>query len=114
MASMDQDQASGASDAGEMIHITQLPAEILHHIFRWLEPTDLATLPRTCHFINEYVKGNQRLCHDIYLNVLVCSRSLPCARLRVVACNAPPFALLTPVCLGHAGGQGPGLGEGAS
>ncbi|KAK1699755.1 F-box domain-containing protein [Colletotrichum godetiae] len=53
-----------------LLHISLLPAEILHHIFSGLEPRDLGRLPRTCRFLHSYVKGNQKLCKDVYLNAL--------------------------------------------
>lgn len=55
----------------QQLHINLLPAEILHHIFSGLEPRDLGRLPRTCRFLHSYVKGNQKLCKDVYLNALV-------------------------------------------
>ncbi|KAK1641119.1 F-box domain-containing protein [Colletotrichum phormii] len=54
----------------QLLHINWLPAEILHHIFSGLEPRDLGRLPRTCRFLHSYVKGNQKLCKDVYLNAL--------------------------------------------
>ncbi|TDZ65108.1 hypothetical protein CTRI78_v003629 [Colletotrichum trifolii] len=59
----------GGSPAA-MLHLSLLPAEILHHIFSGLEPRDLGRLPRTCRFLNSYVKGNQALYKDVYLNAL--------------------------------------------
>ncbi|EXF77223.1 F-box domain-containing protein, partial [Colletotrichum fioriniae PJ7] len=54
----------------QLLHINLLPAEILHHIFSGLEPRDLGRLPRTCRFLHSYVKGNQKLYKDVYLNAL--------------------------------------------
>ncbi|TQV96520.1 F-box domain-containing protein [Cordyceps javanica] len=53
-----------------MPQLTALPAELLHHIFSWLEPRDLGALPRVCPALNDYVKGNWKLCQDVYLNHL--------------------------------------------
>ncbi|GKT85292.1 F-box domain-containing protein [Colletotrichum tofieldiae] len=53
-----------------MLHLNLLPAEILHHIFSGLDPRDLGRLPRTCRFLHDFVKGNQKLCKDVYLNTL--------------------------------------------
>ncbi|OAQ97015.1 hypothetical protein LLEC1_08108, partial [Akanthomyces lecanii] len=53
-----------------MSRLTTLPPELLHHIFSWLNPTDLGTLPRVCSALNDYVKGNWKLCQDVYLNHL--------------------------------------------
>lgn len=54
-----------------MPRLTTLPAELLHHIFSSLDPTDLGALPRVCKVLNDYVKGNWKLCQDVYLNHLV-------------------------------------------
>lgn len=51
--------------------LTRLPPEILHNVFSWLAPGDLDPLSRTCRLFNEFVKGNQTLCRDIYLLHLV-------------------------------------------
>lgn len=59
----------GASS--KMLHLNLLPAEILHQIFSGLDPRDLGRLPRTCRFMHTYVKGNQKLCKDVYLKTLV-------------------------------------------
>jgi hypothetical protein len=71
-----------SSEPAAIIHLTLLPAEILHGIFSWLEPKDLASLPLCCRFFNSYVKGNHRLCRDIYLNHLVRIPHLLSARMR--------------------------------
>lgn len=54
-----------------MAHFTTLPAEVLHHIFTWLDPRDLGALPRVCQVLHAHVKGNWKLCQDVYLNHLV-------------------------------------------
>ncbi|KAI8158631.1 hypothetical protein K4K49_004576 [Colletotrichum sp. SAR 10_70] len=59
-----------ADGTSKMLHLNLLPAEILHHIFAGLEPRDLGRLPRTCRFLHTFVKGNQKLCKDVYLNAL--------------------------------------------
>ncbi|KOS18203.1 hypothetical protein ESCO_003216 [Escovopsis weberi] len=53
-----------------MAHLTTLPNEILHSIFGNLDPEDLATVPRICRRLNDFVKGNHRLCLEIYLKIL--------------------------------------------
>ncbi|KAM3499304.1 hypothetical protein MY11210_009621 [Beauveria gryllotalpidicola] len=62
-----------------MTQLTGLPAELLHHIFRWLDPRDLGALPRVCQVLNNHVKGNWKLCQDVYLNHLTGSK--PCMTL---------------------------------
>lgn len=62
----DFDEASS-----KMVHLNLLPAEILHHILSGLDPRDLGRVPRTCRFLYGYVKGNQNLCKDVFLSVLV-------------------------------------------
>jgi hypothetical protein len=51
--------------------LTQLPPEILHGIFSFVSPPDLAVVPRTCRFLYHYIKGNSALCRDVYLNSFV-------------------------------------------
>ncbi|KAH8718950.1 hypothetical protein HC256_003574 [Beauveria bassiana] len=53
-----------------MTQLTGLPAELLHQIFSWLDPRDLGALPRVCLVLNNHVKGNWKLCQDVYLNHL--------------------------------------------
>ncbi|KAF5004515.1 hypothetical protein FDECE_8999 [Fusarium decemcellulare] len=50
--------------------LTALPAEILHHILRWLAPADLFSLPRVSSALNAFTKGNRKLYRDVYLNTL--------------------------------------------
>lgn len=63
-------EADGTSSCG-VLHLVLLPAEILHHIFSGLDARDLGRLPRTCRFLHDFVKGNEKLCKDVYLNTLV-------------------------------------------
>ncbi|EHK22222.1 uncharacterized protein TRIVIDRAFT_124418, partial [Trichoderma virens Gv29-8] len=49
-------------------HLTTLPNEILHNILQWLAPRDLGSLPRVCKALHSFVKGNQKLCEDIYMH----------------------------------------------
>ncbi|KAL6836509.1 hypothetical protein J3E69DRAFT_373520 [Trichoderma sp. SZMC 28015] len=51
-----------------MAHLTTLPNEILHNILQWLAPKDLESLPRVCKALHSFVKGNQKLCEDIYIH----------------------------------------------
>jgi len=54
-----------------MVHLTQLPVEILHNILGFVEPADLGNLPRTCRHLYGFVTGNAALCRDIYYRMLV-------------------------------------------
>ncbi|KAM0563516.1 hypothetical protein ACHAPJ_001237 [Fusarium lateritium] len=48
-----------------------LPAEILHHILRWVAPVDLQiVLPRVCTALRNYTKSNRKLYRDVYMNTL--------------------------------------------
>lgn len=60
-----------SSNQSEPVHLTALPAEVLHHILQWLNPADLAALPLVCHMLHAFVNSNQALCREIYLNSLV-------------------------------------------
>ncbi|VUC25352.1 unnamed protein product [Clonostachys rosea] len=51
----------------ETAYLIGLPPEILHHILIWLDPADLAPVSKVCQFLYKVVKGNQKLCQDIYL-----------------------------------------------
>ncbi|KJZ79142.1 hypothetical protein HIM_01293 [Hirsutella minnesotensis 3608] len=53
-----------------MTHLTSLPPEILHDIFRWLSPRDLLLLHRVCRVLRDYVRGNNSLCRDVYRHLL--------------------------------------------
>jgi hypothetical protein len=53
------------------MHLTQLPAETIHNILSLVEPEDLSPIAQTCRFLNDFVKGNNALCRDIYLRILV-------------------------------------------
>ncbi|POR36209.1 Uncharacterized protein TPAR_03560 [Tolypocladium paradoxum] len=53
-----------------MALLTSLPPEILHNIFQWLCPEDLLLLPRVCRLFHGYVKGNWKLCRDVYMRTL--------------------------------------------
>lgn len=47
--------------------LTQLSSEILHHVFCFVEATDLSSLARTCHYIRNYVARDDLLWKRIYL-----------------------------------------------
>ncbi|KAF2772765.1 hypothetical protein EJ03DRAFT_324319 [Teratosphaeria nubilosa] len=50
-----------------MASLLELSHELLHCIFIDLEPADLASLSRTCHTLNSYVRGNRLLHKDLYV-----------------------------------------------
>lgn len=54
-----------------MVRLTQLPAETLHNILQFLDPSDLFVVPKTCQFFYEVIKDNKALHRDIYYRVLV-------------------------------------------
>ncbi|KAK4954279.1 hypothetical protein LTR10_007709 [Elasticomyces elasticus] len=50
-----------------MASLLELSHELLHCIFAEVDPGDLAALTRTCHDLNNYVRGNRLLHKDIYV-----------------------------------------------
>ncbi|OAA62321.1 F-box domain, Skp2-like protein [Cordyceps fumosorosea ARSEF 2679] len=50
--------------------LTELPAELLHHIFVDVDPRDLGRLPRVCNKFKIHVQGNRKLWQDVYLRLL--------------------------------------------
>ncbi|KAK5998638.1 hypothetical protein PT974_01019 [Cladobotryum mycophilum] len=61
---------SSLHSSEEVDHLTTLPNEILHNIFQWAAPGDLATLPQVCRALYGFIRGNHKLYRDIYLNIL--------------------------------------------
>ncbi|KAK3353512.1 hypothetical protein B0T25DRAFT_456234 [Lasiosphaeria hispida] len=53
-----------------MAFLIQLPPEIIHNILTFVDPEDLAVLPKICRFLYSYVTGNAALCRDIYYQTL--------------------------------------------
>ncbi|AEO67048.1 uncharacterized protein THITE_2064207 [Thermothielavioides terrestris NRRL 8126] len=53
-----------------MVSLTHLPPEILHNIFSFVDPEDLARIPFTCRLLNNFIKDNNALCRAIYLRIL--------------------------------------------
>lgn len=51
--------------------LTQLPVETIHQILSLVEPEDLGNVASTCRSLNNFIKGNNALCRDIYLRILV-------------------------------------------
>ena len=54
-----------------MAALTHLPPELLHNIFSYVDPEDLARIPLACRSLNRFIKGNNALCRAIYLRILV-------------------------------------------
>ncbi|KAK5657733.1 hypothetical protein OQA88_2806 [Cercophora sp. LCS_1] len=53
-----------------MVLLTQLPPELIHNILTFVDPEDLATVPRTCRSLYNFVSKNGTLCRDIFTRVL--------------------------------------------
>lgn len=67
-----------------MVHLTQLPPEILHSILSHVEPEDTAYLRQTCHYLLTFIDGNRTLFRELYFRKMV---SLTCTRRERVATN---------------------------
>jgi hypothetical protein len=65
-----------------MVSLTHLPPEILHNIFSFVDPEDLARIPFTCRLLNNFIKDNNALCRAIYLRILVRSVCWPVQQAR--------------------------------
>lgn len=48
--------------------LSALPVEMLHGVFRLLDPKDLASLMGVSPMLNDYVKENKKLYKDVYLS----------------------------------------------
>ncbi|KAI6785446.1 uncharacterized protein J7T54_007088 [Emericellopsis cladophorae] len=48
-------------------HITDLPAEVLHNVFAWLDPASVLTSARVSHLFRDLIVGNGTLWRDVYL-----------------------------------------------
>jgi hypothetical protein len=51
----------------EVPSLIRLPAELLHHIFTLLTPSDLSTLCQTCRALNDHIDTSSHLWKQIYL-----------------------------------------------
>ncbi|KAI1207948.1 uncharacterized protein F4807DRAFT_160003 [Annulohypoxylon truncatum] len=51
-----------------MVLLTELPPEIIQHVLGYVDPPDLAWIPRICKSIYHTVKGNASLFKAVYLN----------------------------------------------
>ncbi len=54
-----------------MVHLTQLPPEILHNILSHVEPEDTAYVRQTCRHLLTFVDGNRALFRELYYRKLV-------------------------------------------
>ncbi|XXG94263.1 hypothetical protein Hte_000517 [Hypoxylon texense] len=51
-----------------MVLLTELPPEIVQHVLGYVDPSDLAWIPRICKSFYHTVKGNNSLFRVVYLN----------------------------------------------
>lgn len=51
-----------------MVLLTELPPEIVQHVLGYVDPPDLAWIPRICKSFYHTVKGNTSLYRVVYLN----------------------------------------------
>ncbi|KAI1877032.1 uncharacterized protein JN550_001104 [Neoarthrinium moseri] len=49
-----------------MVLVTELPPEIIHNVFRFVDPPDLAWIPRVCKSFHYAIRGNPMLFKDVY------------------------------------------------
>lgn len=56
-----------------MSQLLDLCHELLHNIFIQIEPSDLASVSRTCRVLNGYIKSNKLLFRELYLQRWVSS-----------------------------------------
>lgn len=62
-----------------MSYLASLPLEMLHSVFREVNPNDLPALSATCRLFHTYISNNRQLFKDIYLNYFVsASNSILC------------------------------------
>lgn len=59
------------------IGIIDLPTEVLNDILANVDPRDLVKASQVCRRFHTLVKGNQTVCRQIYLRLLVRVNSLP-------------------------------------
>jgi len=51
-----------------MPSLYNLPAEVVHLILRHLNPSDFAAVNGSCQILNSYLKDNQLLYKELYLD----------------------------------------------
>ena len=54
-----------------MANLLDLSHEMLHNIFVYVDPADLASLSQTCSALDCFIKGNTLLCKELYLRYWV-------------------------------------------
>lgn len=66
-----------------MTNLIALPNEILHNIFRHVDPVDLAHLSTSCRFLNDNIASDGQLYRAVYCQILVSERLLSlCEKVR--------------------------------
>ncbi|KAK8079755.1 f-box-like domain-containing protein [Apiospora hydei] len=50
-----------------MVSLTELPPEVIHNVLQYVDPSDLAFVPRVCHTLRNSVRGNSMLFKHVYL-----------------------------------------------
>ncbi|KAB5572510.1 hypothetical protein GE09DRAFT_1099789 [Coniochaeta sp. 2T2.1] len=53
-----------------MVHLTQLPPEILHNILSHVEPEDTGYIRQTCRYLLTFIDGNRALFRELYYRTL--------------------------------------------
>ncbi len=66
-----------ASPSTAMLQLTDQCPEVLHNIFQNVDPTDLASLSVTCHFLNTIIQNDELLWKLHYLSRFVSTPTLP-------------------------------------
>ena len=60
-----------------MVHLTQLPPEILHNILSHVDPEDTGFIRQTCRYLLTFIDGNRALFRELYYRTLVSLPSQP-------------------------------------
>lgn len=50
-----------------MVSLTDLPPEVIHNVLQYIDPSDLAFVPRVCQALHHSVRGNAMLFKHVYL-----------------------------------------------
>lgn len=50
-----------------MVSLTELPPEVIHNVLQYVDPSDLAFVPRVCQSLNNTVRDNAMLFKHVYL-----------------------------------------------
>ena len=67
---MDVDLDGDSKTAKAMTCLLDLSHEMLHNVFIYVQPADLASLSRSCTALNSFIKGNTMLCKELYLSLI--------------------------------------------